>query len=145
MAVAGGTLARPYAPACQAFRPLCCTAKESNSMPRELIPMTKSEAICLIDLIGDSGQAFLAAEHGKHVEHTRGGAATGEGGAQRLGGLAELEPFGFRVGANRGLERGGIPTGDCFQPRLQRGEHLSCLGVEKGGGLLVQRERPLGV
>ena len=54
-------------------------------------------------LIGDPREAFLAAENGQHLEDAGRGGAPGQRRAQRLGDLAELQPFRLGEALDRGF------------------------------------------
>src|SRR5271166_1945147 len=51
-------------------------------------------------LIGDPPEAFLAPQHGEHVEDAGRGRAAGQRGAERLGDRAELRALDFGISAH---------------------------------------------
>ena len=62
-----------------------------NSRPGDRSGSRSCRSFVRLHLVGDAGEAFVAPKQRKHIKNPRRGRAPGEGGAERLGKLAELD------------------------------------------------------
>src|SRR6266481_2575376 len=95
-------------------------------------------------LVADAGKRFVAAEHFEHLEDAWRGRPAGQGGAQRLGHLADFAAGLVGEAAHGSLERFWRPWRNVFESRQESGENFPPGSIEKLRGLLIHRQGPFG-
>src|SRR5262249_45382908 len=96
-------------------------------------------------LVAQARQAFAFPQHGQDIENAGGSGPPGQSRPQRLRHGAELAPRRIAKAAHALLKSGSSPWFDVFKRGDKGPDHASRFGAEQSRGLVVERDRTIGV